>query len=61
MKKRNLSRITIDIPEEDHKDFKILAAILGKSMRDLVVESIQKQLRDNKVSTKSDRLNFNYE
>ena len=40
-----LSRITIDIPEKDHKQFKAFAAVQGKSMRELVVESIQKHLK----------------
>jgi len=46
--KTNLSRITIDIPEEDHKQFKAFAAVQGKSMRELVVESIQKHLKRQK-------------
>jgi mRNA interferase YafQ len=29
-----LARMTIDIPAEDHKRLKALAAILGKSMRE---------------------------
>lgn len=52
--KRNLSRITIDIPEEDHKKFKALAAIRGKSMRELVVEAIKNHLEeDNKTGVES--------
>ena len=50
-KKRSLSRITIDIPEEDHKRFKAIAAIQGKSMREIVVEAIQKHLKTEKYST----------
>lgn len=48
-KSKQLSRITIDIPEKDHKQFKALAAFLGKSMRELVVESIQDRLKRNKI------------
>jgi len=45
MNARNtLSRITIDIPREDHKRLKSLAAILGKSMREIVIESIEERL-----------------
>ena len=40
--KNDYSRITIDIPREDHKRLKALAAILGKSMREIVLESIGK-------------------
>ncbi len=41
----NLSRITIDIPKESHKRLKAMAALLGKSMREIVIESIEKQLQ----------------
>lgn len=44
MGKQKLSRITIDISEEEHKMFKVLAAVLDKSMKELVVESIQKNI-----------------
>lgn len=44
MEKQKLSRITVDISEEEHKMFKVLAAILDKSMRELIVESIQKNI-----------------
>ena len=36
--KTHLSRMTIDIPEEDHKRLKALAAVLGKSMREIVAD-----------------------
>ncbi len=42
--KSHISRMTIDMPEEDHKRLKTLAAILGKSMREIVVEWIHRQL-----------------
>lgn len=48
MEKQNLSRITIDIPEEDHKKFKAFAAIQGKSMKELVVEAIKNHLEEEK-------------
>lgn len=40
----NLFRITIDIPDEDHKRLKALAAVLGKSMREIVSEWIHGNL-----------------
>jgi|688.fasta_scaffold1599683_2 hypothetical protein len=49
MEKQTLSRITIDIPEEDHKKFKALAAIKGKTMRELVVEAIKDHLEEDKA------------
>lgn len=44
MEKRNLSRMTIDIPEETHKKLKAIAAIQGKSMREMVIKLIDEQL-----------------
>ncbi len=49
--KKSLSRITIDIPQEDHKMFKVIAAVQGKSMREIVVEAIQKHLQATKLYT----------
>lgn len=42
--KNHLSRMTIDIPEEDHKRLKALAAVLGKSMREIIIEWIHQNL-----------------
>jgi len=53
---KQLSRITIDIPEKDHKQFKALAAFLGKSMRELVIESIQDHLKRNKLLAPDNQL-----
>ncbi|MBU4269992.1 hypothetical protein KJ644_02120 [Candidatus Dependentiae bacterium] len=50
--KRELSRITIDIPRESHKKLKTLAAIQGKSMREIVLESIEKNLLNPKIPNK---------
>jgi hypothetical protein len=44
MKNPELSRITIDLSPEDHKRFKIFAAIEGKSMRELLLEAIQNHI-----------------
>ena len=46
--KGDLSRITIDIKRVDHKRLKALAAVLGKSMRELVSDSIQDLLSDTR-------------
>ena len=42
--KYNHSRMTIDMPEEDHKRLKALAAVLGKSMREIIIEWIHEHL-----------------
>jgi len=42
--KSHMSRMTIDVPEEDHKRLKALAAVLGKSMREIVTEWIHDHL-----------------
>lgn len=42
--KNDFSRITIDMPKVDHKKLKAISAILGKSMRELVIESIREHL-----------------
>lgn len=35
------SRITIDIPRENHRKLKAIAALYGKSMKEIVVELIE--------------------
>ncbi len=52
--KNELSRITIDLPKEDHKKLKALAAITDKSMRDVVVELINDYI--NNVSAADKRV-----
>lgn len=50
--KKELSRITIDIPVAIHKRFKSFAAEKGKSMREVVVDLIQLQLSLSEKSEK---------
>lgn len=38
--KNDIARMTFDIPKKDHKRLKAMAAALGKSMREVVIESI---------------------
>jgi hypothetical protein len=45
----HLFRMTIDIPVEDHKRLKALAAVLGKSMRELVADWIHGNLYSENV------------
>ena len=57
-KEIKLSRITIDIPQESHKRLKTLAALQGRSMRDIVIESIELHLHSaipNKETLKAIR------
>lgn len=42
--KNNLARITIDLPKTDHTRLKAMAAVLGKSMREMVIEAIEEHL-----------------
>ena len=46
------SRITIDIQKEDHRKLKTLAAILGKSMRTVVVDLIEDYISKAKLPDK---------
>jgi len=50
-------RFTIDIPQESHKKLKALAAIHEKSMRIIVLESIEKQIQ--KLENKQSDITFN--
>jgi Antitoxin ParD len=47
--KANLSRMTIDIPVEDHKRLKALAAVLGTSMREIVADWIHGNLYSKNI------------
>ena len=47
--KSDLFRMTIDIPAEDHKRLKALAAILGKSMREIVADWIHGNLYSENI------------
>lgn len=39
--KNEFARLTIDIPKEEHRKLKAQAALLGKSMRDMILESLE--------------------
>ena len=47
--KSSLSRMTIDLPREDHKRLKALAALLGKSMREIVTDWIHGNLYSDNI------------
>ena len=42
--KTHYSRLTIDIPNEDHKQLKYTAAMLGKPMREVVCDLLHSNL-----------------
>lgn len=44
MANKTNTRVTLDIPTIDHKKLKILAAFHGKSMREIVVEILERGL-----------------
>jgi len=44
MSASGMFRMTIDIPVEDHKRLKALAAVLGKSMREIVLDWMHENL-----------------
>ena len=50
--KKEISRITIDISLVNHRRLKALSAILGKSMRDIIIDSIEEHLHKIKIPNK---------
>ena len=48
----DVSRMTIDIPKKSHKQLKALSVVLGKSMREIVIESIEDYLHSIKLPNK---------
>lgn len=44
MADKSNTRVTVDIPTVDHKKLKMLAAFHGKSMRDILIELIERGL-----------------
>ena len=39
--------MTIDLPQDEHKRLKAIAAILGKSMREVVLEAVQQYIQNS--------------
>ena len=39
--RNEISRIIIEMPKEQHKRLKMRAAMLGKSMKDIILESLE--------------------
>jgi predicted transcriptional regulator len=45
-----LARMTIDLSKEEHQKLKALAAILDKSLKDLVLDAVNAYLKTEAVS-----------
>jgi len=43
--KKDRLRITLDLPLAQHKQLKTVAAVLGTSMKDIMIEALEKHLR----------------
>lgn len=52
MNKGETSRITIAIPKTEHTKLKALSVILGKSIKEVILESIRERLRKAVISNK---------
>lgn len=53
--KDETSRMTVDISKESHKQLKVLSVLLGKSMREIVVESIEDYMQKINLPNKQTR------
>ena len=51
--KNDIARMTIDIPQKTHTQLKTLSALLGKSMKELVIESIDGYIHNLKTPNKT--------
>ena len=47
--KNGMSRITLDIPKESHKRIKALSAVIGKSMREIIVDAVNDSFKRTKI------------
>ncbi len=46
--KNDISRLTIDLPKANHKLLKAMAAELGVSMKEIILESIDERIKQRK-------------
>jgi metal-responsive CopG/Arc/MetJ family transcriptional regulator len=56
--KNNLVRITVDLPTDLQKKIKMIAALQGKSMREVIIEAIEQELQANKNTTQQSLKNL---
>ena len=55
MAERHLFRMTLDLTIEDHKRLKTMAALSGKSMRDVIVEALERFYKEPGVGEISEK------
>lgn len=58
IQKNELARITVDLPLNLQKKLKAVAALQGKSMREVVIGSIEKELKTIKWTDGQSLLNL---
>ncbi|GEM_PF-3727120 len=56
--KNKLVRITVDLPADLQKKIKMIAALQGKSMREVIIEAIEQELHANKNTTQQSLKNL---
>lgn len=53
------SRVTVDFPKEIHRMLKAKAALVGKSMREIIVESVDRDLRERSYVSDKEAVKVN--
>ncbi len=56
--KNDLARITVDLPLNLQKKLKAIAALQGRSMREVIIEAIEQELQTTKNATKQTLTNL---
>lgn len=56
--KNDLARITVDLPLNLQKKLKAIAALQGRSMREVIIEAIEQELQTTKNTTKQSLTNL---
>ncbi len=57
--KNDIARITVDLPLQLQKQLKAIAALQGKSMREVIIEAVGKELKSiNKKNNQSLKINL---
>ena len=56
--KNDLARITVDLPLNLQKKLKTIAALQGKSMREVIIDAIEQELYTTKKATKQSLTNL---
>ncbi len=56
--KNDLARITVDLPMKLQKKLKAIAALQGKSMREVIIDALEQELRSTNNATKQSLTNL---